>query len=105
MRMWTEALVPALAALAVIFLTGAGTSGIDEMASLRLQYPTHSTPTALGTSERPSLHDLLMDGLAKGSLPGGFPYDEARNESIDDQYQEALHQQRPSTSPTDRNGN
>ncbi|WP_138444133.1 hypothetical protein [Sinomonas susongensis] len=104
MRIWTKTtLVPALAAVAVVFLTGAGVSGIDEMASLRLHYATHSTLTTPTTNAQPSLHDLLMDGLAKGSLPGGFPYDEPRNESIDEQYQEALNQQRPSSSPTDGN--
>lgn len=91
--------MPGIAALAVIFLSGAGASGIDQMANVKIHSPTSGTVSAVMADGQTSLHHLVLRGLAKGSLPGGFPYDEPRDEEYDEYYQETLHQRRPSTSP------
>jgi hypothetical protein len=49
--------------------------------------------------DQTSLHHLVLRGLAKVSLPGGFPYDEPRDERSDESYQETLHQYRSSVNP------
>lgn len=99
MRLWNTAAVPGLAALAVIFLSGAGASGIDQMANVKIHSSTSSTVSAVLDGGQPSLHHLVLRGLAKGSLPGGFPYDEPRDEKYDENYQETLHQHGSSTGP------
>jgi hypothetical protein len=99
MRLWKRAVVPGLAALAVIFLSGAGVTGIDQMANVKIHSPTSGTASAVLYGGQTSLHHLVLRGLAKGSLPGGFPYDEPRDERYDENYQEAQHQHRSSTSP------
>ena len=98
-RLWKRAGVPALAALAVIFLSGAGASGIDEMANVSIHSPTSGTVSAVMDGGQTSLHHLVLRGLAKGSLPGGYPYDEPRDDKYDENYQETQHQHRPSATP------
>ena len=98
-RLWKRAGVPALAALAVIFLSGAGATGIDQMANVKIHSPTSGTASAVTDSGQTSLHHLVLRGLAKGSLPGGFPYDEPRDEKYDENCQEAQRQHRSSTGP------
>ena len=98
-RLWKRAGVPALAALAVIFLSGAGATGIDQMANVKIHSPTSGTLSAVMDGGQTSLHHLVLRGLAKGSLPGGFPYDEPRDEKYDENCQEAQRQHRSSTGP------
>ncbi|MBT2548113.1 hypothetical protein [Arthrobacter sp. ISL-65] len=99
MRLWSRAFVPGIAALAVIFLSGASAAGIDQMANAKIHGPTSVTMSAVMADGQTSLHHLVLRGLAKGALPGGFPYDEPRDERSDESYQETLHQHRPSVSP------
>jgi hypothetical protein len=99
MRLWRRSFAPGLAALAVIFLGGAGASGIDQMANVKIHSPTSGALSAVTDGGQTSLHHLVLRGLAKGSLPGGFPYDEPRDEKYDENYQEIQHQHRSSTNP------
>ncbi|MBT2554524.1 hypothetical protein [Arthrobacter sp. ISL-5] len=99
MTLWRRAFVPGIAALAVIFLSGAGASGVDQMANVKIHKPTSGTVSAVMADGHPSLRHLVLRGLAKGSLPGGFPYDEPRDERHDENYQETLHWHRSSTIP------
>ena len=101
MGLWSRALVPGIAALAVIFLGGASASGIDQMANAKIRSPTSITVSAVGADGQTSLHHLVLRGLAKGALPGGYPYDEPRDERSDEDYQETLHQHRSSVSPAE----
>lgn len=93
--------MPGIAALAVIFLSGASASGIEQMANAKIHSPTSATLSAVTADGQTSLHHLVLRGLAKGSLPGGYPYDEPRDERSDEDYQETLHRQRPSVSPAE----
>jgi hypothetical protein len=101
MGLWRRAIVPGIAALAVIFLSGASASGIDQMANAKIRSPTSGTLSAVMADRQTSLHHLVLRGLAKGALPGGFPYDEPRDERSDEDYQETLHQHRSSVSPAE----
>ena len=92
--------MPGVAALAVIFLGGASASGIDQMANAKIHGPTSATMSAVMADGQISMHHLVLRGLAKGSPPGGYPYDEPRDERSDEDYQETLHQHRPSVSPS-----
>jgi hypothetical protein len=92
MKHWRKTIMPGVAALAVIFLSGAGASGVDQMANVRTLNPTTVTTSSATASGRPSLDHLILHGLAKGSLPGGFPYDEPREERYDENYQETIYQ-------------
>ncbi len=93
--------MPGIAALAVIFLSGATASGIDQMANVKIHSPTSGTVSAVMADGQISLHHLVLRGLAKGSLPGGYPYDEPRDERSEENYQETLHQHRSSVSPAE----
>jgi hypothetical protein len=101
MGLWSRAFVPGIAALAVIFLSGASASGIDQMANAKIHGPTSATMSAVMADRQTSLHHLVLRGLAKGSLPGGYPYDEPRDERSDEDFQETLHQHRSSVSPAE----
>lgn len=85
-------MVPALAALAVFLLGAASVSGLDEMANSKAASGASVTVTVPGTvaDGKPPLRQMVMLGLADGSLPGGFPYDELREEKYDENYQESL---------------
>lgn len=88
MKVWDKFVVPAIAAVALALLGAAGASGIDEMASARITAPASAAvPAAAGG--QPSLRHLILLGLAKGSLPGGLPYDDLREEEYEETYQEA----------------
>ncbi len=86
MEMWNKFVVPGLAATAIALLGAAGASGIDEMASARI---THPAPAAAAADGQPPLRHLILLGLDKGSLPGGPPHDELREEKYEENYQEA----------------
>jgi hypothetical protein len=101
MGLWRRAFVPGIAALAVIFLSGASASGIDQMANAKIHSPSSVTVSAVMADGQTSLEHLVLRGLAKGSLPGGYPYDEPRDERSDEDYQETLHQHRSSVSPAE----
>jgi hypothetical protein len=88
MRMWTKFMVPRIAAVAVVVLGAAGATGIDEMASARIEQPAPVT-VAAARAGQPPLRHLVLLGLAEGSLPGGLPYDELREEKYEESYQEA----------------
>jgi hypothetical protein len=100
MGLWRRGFVPGTAGLAVIFLGAASASGIDQMANAKIHGPTSATMSAVVADGQTSLHHLVLRGLAKGALPGGYPYDEPRDERSDEDYQETLHQHRPSVSPS-----
>jgi hypothetical protein len=87
MRIWTKIMVPGVAAAAVIFLGGAGASGIDEMANARIGQPAPITAAAVADGQPPLRHLVLL-GLAEGAPPGGLPYDELRDEDYEVRYQE-----------------
>ncbi|WP_426978194.1 hypothetical protein ACQCSU_02995 [Pseudarthrobacter sp. O4] len=86
--MWNKFLVPGLAVMAIALLGAAGASGIDEMASARITQPAPAAAAAAADG-RPPLRHLILLGLDKGSLPGGLPYDELREERYEENYQEA----------------
>ncbi|UZX03325.1 hypothetical protein F8G81_12440 [Arthrobacter sp. CDRTa11] len=90
MRIWRTSIVPVLAALAVVLLGAAGAAGLDQMANSKTQNSALFAVQASADGQ-PSLHRLVMIGLAEGSLPGGFPSDEAREEKYDENFQETLH--------------
>jgi hypothetical protein len=89
MGMWNKFLVPGLAAMAIALLGAAGASGIDEMASARIAQPAPAAAAASADGQAPLRHLILL-GLDKGSLPGGPPPDELREERYEETYQEAL---------------
>lgn len=82
--------MPGVAALAAILLSMAGATGLDQMASAQPQNPTLVAQDVTSDGQS-SLHHLVMLGLAKGSLPGGFPYDDPREEKYDENFQETLY--------------
>lgn len=88
MRIWTKIIAPGIAAVAVVFLGAAAASGIDEMANARIGQPAPIT-AATAADGQPPLRHLVLLGLAESSLPGGFPYDELRDERYEETYQEA----------------
>jgi hypothetical protein len=88
-RLWEKIVVPGIAAMAIALLGAAGASGVDEMASARIEHPA-SAPVAATAGGQPPLRHLILLGLAKGSLPGGLPHDELREEKYEESYQEAL---------------
>jgi hypothetical protein len=90
MTLWRKTMVPALAALAVFLLGAASVSGVDQMANSKAANAAAVTVPAAVADGRPPLRQLVMLGLADGSLPGGFPYDEPREEKYDENYQESL---------------
>ncbi|MBT2598020.1 hypothetical protein [Arthrobacter sp. ISL-72] len=90
MRLWTKSVVPVLAALAVVLLAAAGASGLDQMANTRMTNTPAVTIPAVAPNSQSPLRHLVIRGLAEGSLPGGFPYDEPREERYDEDYQETL---------------
>jgi hypothetical protein len=90
MSLWRKTVVPALAALAVFLLGAAGVSGVDEMANNKAANAgPDSRAAAVPDYPQPLRHTIIL-GLADGSLPGGFPYDELREEKYDENYQESL---------------
>jgi hypothetical protein len=90
MRLWTKTVVPALAVLAVVLLAAAGASGLDQMANTKVTNTASATIPGVAADSQPTLRHLVIRGLAEGALPGGFPYDEAREEKYDENYQETL---------------
>ena len=90
MRLWTKTVVRALAALAVVLLAAASAAGMDQMASTKGANTASAAILPVADSQ-PTLRHLVIRGLAEGGLPGGFPYDEAREERYDENYQETLH--------------
>ena len=65
----------------------AGASGVDEMANARIGQPAPAGEAAAADGQLPLRHLVLL-GLAAGSLPGGFPYDELRDENREESYQD-----------------
>lgn len=90
MRIWRRTVVTGVAALAVVFLGAAGAAGLDQMANAKTQNPALAAVPLVSDGPAP-LHRMVTLGLAEGSLPGGFPYDEAREEKYDENFQETLH--------------
>jgi hypothetical protein len=92
MTLWRKTMVPALAALAAFLLGAASVSGLDQMANSRAANAASVTVIvpAAAADGKPPLRQMVMLGLADGSLPGGFPYDELREEKYDENYQESL---------------
>jgi hypothetical protein len=88
MRIWTKFMVPGIATMAIVLIGAAGATGIDEMASARIEQPAPVT-VAAAPDGQPPLRHLVLLGLAEGSLPGGLPYDELRDEKYEESYQEA----------------
>ena len=88
MRIWMKVMVPGIAAVAVVLFGAAGASGMDEMANARIGQPPPITAAAAADGQPPLRHLVLL-GLAEGSLPGGLPYDELRDENYEESYQEA----------------
>lgn len=78
-----------IAALTAVLLGAAGAAGVDQMATVHPQKPTAVAAQATSDGQQ-SLHQLVKLGLAKGSLPGGFPFDEPREEEYDENHQETL---------------
>ncbi|MET3935685.1 hypothetical protein ABIE00_003731 [Arthrobacter sp. OAP107] len=70
------------------------------MANAKIRSPTSVTVSQVVADGQTSLHHLVLRGLAKGALPGGYPYDEPRDERSED-YQETLHQHRSSVRPAE----
>jgi hypothetical protein len=99
MRFWRRPIVPLLAALAVVLLGAASASGVDQMAKTNLTNAASVTIPDVPADGRPPLRQLVMLGLADGSLPGGFPYDELREEKYDENYPETLHLGPAATQP------
>ncbi|MEC5193358.1 MULTISPECIES: hypothetical protein [unclassified Arthrobacter] len=96
MSAWRNAMVPALAAAAGFLLVAPGVAGIDDMANTKM--PALSTGTVQRTTmtTMPGLEHILLAGLNRGALPGGYPNDEPREERYDENYLETLHfQPRP----------
>lgn len=85
-------MVPALAALAVFLLGAASVSGVDQMANSKAANAASVAVTlpAVAPDGQPPLRQMVLLGLANGSLPGGFPYDEPREEKYDENYHESL---------------
>lgn len=90
MRLWTKTVVPVLAALSAVLLAAAGASGVDQMANIKVTNTASVTVSAVAADGQPPLRHLVIRGLAEGALPGGFPYDEPREERDDENYQESL---------------
>jgi len=90
MSLWRKTVVPALAALAVFLLGAAGASGVDEMANNKAANAGPASRAAAVPDNPPPLRHTIVLGLADGALPGGFPYDELREEKYDENYQESL---------------
>lgn len=88
MRIWTKFMVPCIAAMAIGLIGAAGASGLDEMANARIEHPA-PVAVAVAADGQPPLHQLVLLGLAAGSLPGGLPYDELQAENDGESYQEA----------------
>lgn len=89
MNTWRRTTINGLAALAAVLLGAASVAGIDQMANTHPLNPTKVAGPASSASQ-PSLHHQVLIGLAKGSLPGGYPYDELREEENDENYHETL---------------
>ncbi|MGM7774863.1 hypothetical protein ACSVHC_02430 [Arthrobacter sp. KNU-44] len=73
-----------MAALAVVLLGAAGASGVDRMAAANLPAPASIGSSVLAADGQPPLRRLVLRGLAEGSLPGGLPYDEVREETYNE---------------------
>lgn len=84
--------MPGMAALGVILLGTAAASGIDQMVNVKMVAAGPVTVSAAGADGPPPLRHIVLRGLAEGSLPGGFPQDEAREEKYDEKFAETLHQ-------------
>lgn len=82
--------MPAMAALAALLMIAAAAAGLDEMANIRVPSPALVTIPVAAADAQPPVRHLILRSLAEGSLPGGFPYDEPREEKYDEDYQEAL---------------
>lgn len=96
MSAWRRTIVPGLAALAAFLLVAAGVAGIDEMANAKIPGLATGTVQTTAANTEPGLEHLILAGLNKGTLPGGFPNDEARDEKYDEDISETLHfQPRP----------
>lgn len=97
MAAWRRKCLSVLAVLAAVLLVAAGALGMDEAANIK----TGSLDDAAAPAVHSSVHTSggeasfehrLVLGLAKGALPGGFPFDEPREEKWDENYQEILYQ-------------
>ncbi|KQR81078.1 hypothetical protein ASF98_16980 [Arthrobacter sp. Leaf337] len=95
MSAWRRKAVPGLAAVAAFFLVAASAAGIDEMANAKIPGVATGIVQAWAMNTEPGLEHVLLAGLSQGSLPGGFPNDDVRDDEYDD-YLETLHfQPRP----------
>ncbi|KIS25973.1 hypothetical protein TV39_18230 [Arthrobacter sp. SPG23] len=93
MSAWRRRTVPGLAAVAAFFLVAASVAGIDEMATAKVPGPAAGTVQATALNTEAGLEHVLLAGLGHGTLPGGFPNDELRDDKYDDDYLETLHVQ------------
>ena len=90
MRTWWKIAVRGVSILAVALLTASGAAGLDQMAIANTQNPTQVV-VLLASGGQQSLHHSVMLGLAEGSLPGGWPFDDAPEERTEEDLQETLH--------------
>jgi hypothetical protein len=88
MNAWRRSAVPALAAVAAFLLVAAGVAGIDEMANAKIPGPALASVQTTTVTNEPGLEHLLLAGLNRGGLPGGFPNDELREDKYDENYLE-----------------
>lgn len=89
-------MVPGLAVVAAFLLVAAGVAGVDEMANAKIPVLATGTVQAATMNTEPGLEHVLLAGLTQGTLPGGFPNDEPREDKYDENYLETLHfQPRP----------
>ncbi|MET4587889.1 hypothetical protein ACVLB3_002525 [Pseudarthrobacter sp. PvP022] len=93
MSAWRRRTVPGLAAVAAFLLVAASVAGIDEMANAKIPGVASETVQATALNTEPGLEHILLAGLNQGTLPGGFPNDDVRDDKYDDDYLETLHVQ------------
>lgn len=93
MSAWRRRTVRGLAAVAAFFLVAASVAGIDEMANAKIPGTATGTVQATAVNTEPGLEHVLLAGLNQGSLPGGFPNDDVRDDKYDEDYLETLHLQ------------
>ncbi|MFF1384083.1 hypothetical protein ACFVWT_11020 [Arthrobacter sp. NPDC058288] len=93
MSAWRRRAVPGLAAVAAFFLAAASVAGIDEMANAKIPGVATGTVQATAMNTETGLEHILLAGLNQGTLPGGYPNDDVRDEKYDEDYLETLHVQ------------
>ncbi|CAN7516095.1 hypothetical protein LJR078_003712 [Arthrobacter sp. LjRoot78] len=93
MSVWRRRTVHGLAAVAAFFLLAASVAGIDEMANAKIPGAATGIVQTATMNTEPGLEHVLLAGLSQGTLPGGFPNDDVRDDKYDEDYLETLHVQ------------